>query len=264
MSAISSREKNMLIVVGVLMLCAFSALCYKKQVEDWRLARKAYRIAQRKFDAEKALIKARPEWDARYEKMRSLMPVFPYERDVDTHWLNVMDTVAQRNNLTITRRQASKELEVGDVFELPVECKDWEGTLESLVKFLYDLSQQGAMLDIRNLYVRPSARPGFLKGSFTLYCAYMRGDEERAAVQTASRPPEGETGTEPEAEKGTEPEGEKGKQPAPDKSPGGETETSSGKLTPEGNTRPSPAPLPAGEGKGKNQPQVEKDRADAK
>ena len=62
------------------------------------------------------------------------MPVFPYEKDVDTHWLNVMDSVAQRNDLTISRRQTGREEEVGDVYELPIECKDWEGTLEALVR----------------------------------------------------------------------------------------------------------------------------------
>jgi len=90
-----------------------------------------------------------------------------------------MDSVATRNGFTIARRQTGKEAEVGDVYELPIDCKDWEGSLESLVKFLYDLNREGAMLDVRQLYVRPSNKPGYLKGTFTLYCAYMRGDVEK-------------------------------------------------------------------------------------
>lgn len=35
------------------------------------------------------------------------------------------------------------------------------------------------MLDVRQLFIRPANRPGYLKGTFTLYCAYMRGDEAR-------------------------------------------------------------------------------------
>ena len=180
MSAVSFREKNMLLIVGVLALYAIAALSYKKQAENWKIARRTYQTAVKKFQDENALIASRAEWRKKYEEMRSLMPVFPYEKDVDTHWLNVMDSVAQRNDLTISRRQTGREEEVGDVYELPIECKDWEGTLEALVKFLYDMNKEGAMLDVRQLYIRPSPRAGYLTGTFTLYCAYMRDDVDES------------------------------------------------------------------------------------
>lgn len=177
------QNKNAMIL-GALLLYAFGALVYKDQMQNWKIARRTYDSAVKKLNEEKALIAAKGEWDARYVKMSDLMPIFPYDKDVDTHWLNTMDSVAQRNNLTITRRQAIKEEEVGDVYELPLDCKDWEGTLDSLVKFLYDLNKEGAMLDIRQIFIRPSPRPGFLKGSFTLYCAYMRGDTAPSAPES--------------------------------------------------------------------------------
>jgi len=183
MSAVSSREKNMLLIAVVAVLYAVAALCFKKQSANWKTEQRIYANAQKKLQEENALIAARDEWAAKYEQMRDLMPVFPYEKDVDTHWLNIMDSAASRNGFTIARRQTNKEAEVGDVYELPIDCKDWEGTLESLVKFLYDLQQEGAMLDVRQLFIRPSAKPGFLKGTFTLYCAYMRGDEAKSGKQ---------------------------------------------------------------------------------
>ena len=180
MSAVSSREKNMLLITVVVVLYAAAGLSYKKQAANWKVAQRVYATAQKKLNDENALIAAKEEWSAKYTQMRDLMPVFPYEKDVDTHWLNVMDSVATRNGFTIARRQTGKEAEVGDVYELPIDCKDWEGTLEALVKFLYDLHQEGAMLDVRQLFIRPSTKPGYLKGTFTLYCAYMRGDVEKA------------------------------------------------------------------------------------
>ena len=196
MSAVSSREKNMLLITAVLVLYAVAALSYKKQAANWKAARRTYAAAKRKVTEERALIAARDMWSERYETMRGLMPIFPYEKDVDTHWLNLMDSAATRNGFSISRRQANKEVEVGDVYELPIECKDWEAPLESLVRFLHDLHQQGAMLDVRQLFIRPSTRPGFLKGSFTLYCAYMRGDAESlprppvpAGAETNGLPP---------------------------------------------------------------------------
>ena len=41
------------------------------------------------------------------------------------------------------------------------------------------------MLDVRQLFIRPSTKPGYLKGTFTLYCAYMRGDVGKAEGRKA-------------------------------------------------------------------------------
>lgn len=216
MSAVSSKDKNMLMVAFVAVLYAFAALSFKKQSQNWKVAERVYGSAKTKLTEERALIAAKDEWAMKYEQMRDLMPVFPYEQDVDTHWLGIMDAAATRNGLTIARRQASREVEVGDVYELPIDCKDWEGSLESLVTFLHDLHKEGAMLDVRQLFIRPSNRPGFLKGTFTLYCAYMRGNVERvgAGVRRTPEPePEpqvpaavaGEPGVDAEAEGGPAP-----------------------------------------------------------
>ena len=199
MSAVTSREKTMLLVAVVVVLYAAAALSFKKQSTNWKASQRLYASAQKKLLEERELIAAKDEWTTKYEQLRGLMPVFPYDKDVDTHWLNIMDSTATRNGFTIARRQTSKEVEVGDVYELPIDCKDWEGTLESLVKFLYDLHQEGAMLDVRQLFIRPSNKPGYLKGTFTLYCAYMRGDEKTPA---ASGKPQ--AGLSAEAEKGGE------------------------------------------------------------
>ncbi len=184
MSTVTAKEKNMLMVIVVLVLYAVAALCYRKQQTEWKKRANILKNAQKKYVMECVLIDAGNEWDEKYKTMCSLMPVFPYEKDVDTHWLNIMDTVASEQSLAISRRQIGKEEEVGDVFELPVECKNWEGSLKSLVGFLYGLRQEGAMLDVRQIFVKPSSKPGYLKGTFSLYCAYMRGDvvEEESGV----------------------------------------------------------------------------------
>lgn len=175
MSAITAKEKNMLMVTIVLVLYAVAFFCYKGQKLKWKKAKQKYMMDRETYLAECDLIAGKEKWESRYKAMCSLMPVFPYNKDVDTHWLNIMDTVASEKKLVITRRQTGKEEEAGDVYELPIECKNWEGTLDSLVGFLYGLREEGAMLDVRQIYIRP-ASPGYLKGTFTLYCAYMRGD----------------------------------------------------------------------------------------
>ncbi|MBP5511749.1 MAG: hypothetical protein J6Z49_12600 [Kiritimatiellae bacterium] len=177
----SNRDKNLLMVVGVLVLYAILAFSYRPQMEKWQRVQRIHASAEKKLADENKLISERQEWNDRYDEMQALMPVFPYDKDVDTHWLSLMDSVARTNNLAIARRQAGTEVEVGDVFELPIDCKDWEGSLRSLVYFLWSLNQKGAMLDIRQMFIRPSQRAGFLRGTFTLCCAYMRGDAEEPA-----------------------------------------------------------------------------------
>jgi len=176
MSTVSSKEKNMLIVTLVVVLYAVAALLYKDQRASWDKQERIYTTAQKKYAEECDLIAAKADWNEKYTQMCSLMPVFPYDKDVDTHWLNMMDTVASQKALSISRRQTGKEEEVGDVFELPIDCKNWDGTLEALVTFLYGLRQEGAMVEVRQLFIRPGSAPGLLKGTFSLHCAYMRGD----------------------------------------------------------------------------------------
>ena len=58
---------------------------------------------------------------------------------------------------------------------MTLDCKEWEGSLEALVHFLYDLESKGVMLDMRSMYIKPNpADRTHLKGSFVIYCAYMR------------------------------------------------------------------------------------------
>jgi hypothetical protein len=86
-----------------------------------------------------------------------------------------MDKIALENKILITHRQPGKETDAGEVLELPIEVKNWEGSLEALVKFMYALenAEQG-MFDLKNLNFKPSSKKRYLRGSFTLTCAYMR------------------------------------------------------------------------------------------
>jgi len=58
MSAVSSREKNMLLITAVLVLYAVAALSYKKQAANWKAARRTFMAAQRKVTEERELIAA--------------------------------------------------------------------------------------------------------------------------------------------------------------------------------------------------------------
>ena len=177
MSVISSKEKNMLLIGLIVVLYGVAALCYKVQMPNWTKENKIRLAAEKKLTDEKTLIAACEDWQRQYAEVREIMPVFPYDKDVDTHWLRTVKTIATQQGLSTTPNQA-KEIEVGGVYELPIDCKAWEGSLESLVTFLYELStQENAMLDVRKLFIQTvNNKPGTLKGSLTLYSAYMRSN----------------------------------------------------------------------------------------
>ena len=59
--------------------------------------------------------------------------------------------------------------------ELPIEVKSWEGSLEALVKFMHALENTSdGMFDIKEINLKPSQKKGYLKGSLSITCAYMR------------------------------------------------------------------------------------------
>lgn len=178
------KDRALTAVVAVVALYAVGGWLWYTAVTDrgsaWNASRKKYQNAVAKVAKERKLISERNKWIDRYDEEREKMPMFPKGEDVKTHWLRRMDALASQNYVTIYTRDPGQEREVGDVYEWPVDVKNWEGGLEPLVKFLYELEHaEGAMFDVQSLVIRPSSHKGFLKGSFTLACAYMRGDVEK-------------------------------------------------------------------------------------
>ena len=175
------KDRAALAIAGMVALYAVGGFFWFKAVtdksSDWNRSRRDYAKAVQKYTDERRLISRRAYWEDAYEEEREKMPMFPEGEAVGTHWLNRMDSLANEHHVAISSRMSGKEEEVGDVYELPVEVKSWEAGLEPLVEFLFALEHADeAMFDVRAIDMRPSTHKGFLKGQFTLTCAYMRGD----------------------------------------------------------------------------------------
>ena len=172
---ISPRERTLVGVTLAVLLSAILVFAYDGQMKKLNMARNSLNSKQKELTYRKMLVGQRGAIEARFAELKDLMPVFPPDKRVDTHWLGIMDAAASQNGMSISRRQPGAEKLDGDVYELPIECREFEGSLESVVRFLYDVQNEGVMLDIRSLTVRPSPQnPALLRGQFTLYCAYMR------------------------------------------------------------------------------------------
>jgi hypothetical protein len=156
-------------------LLGATALLARPKLAQWKDLRSQQERLRQDIELDKALIAQKARWDREFEELSGMLPLRPADEKMDVHWLAVMDQVASRHGVRISKRRAGDETQEGDVFEMPIEVEHdgWEGPLDALVHFLFDLQTEGAMLDIRQLLIKPASN-GQLAGRFSLYCAYRR------------------------------------------------------------------------------------------
>lgn len=176
MNELGMKERSLIAIVVMVVLYAIAAVTWFVSAEPaWRKAARAYDKAKLAYDKECKLISEKTEWTDAYEAEKALMPTFEVGKATDTTWLDKMDQLALDHKILISQRQAMSEIEADEVLELPIEVRSWEGSLPALVKFMYALENaKDGMFDLSQINFKPSSKRGYLRGSFTLNCAYMR------------------------------------------------------------------------------------------
>ena len=172
----SMREKAVMAVIGVIALYAVAAgIWFFSADAAWKKASKNYAKAKETYQKEVKLIGEKRKWAEAYETEKATMPTFELGKATDTTWRRKLDELATKHHVLISSAQTGKEIEAGDVLELPIEVRSWEGSLEALVRLMHELENTSdGMFDITQLNFKPSSKKGYLRGSFTLNCAYMR------------------------------------------------------------------------------------------
>jgi hypothetical protein len=169
----SSREAVLTLTTASVVLFGGTAMLSRSRIEEWKELRQKQTEVQAQIAEDQQLVAEKDKWLSQFAALRQIVPHYPADMNMDIHWLSVMDNIASRHNVNISKRQVGEEKKVGDLYELPVECREWEGTLEAMVHFLFDLQNESAMLDVRQLLVKPKDRD-LLRGRFVLFCAYTR------------------------------------------------------------------------------------------
>ena len=174
------KEKALLATIGMVILYAVAALIWFLKMDitsrqgEWNRARRKYQEVCRKYREECRLISEKRRWSDDYESEKAAMPSFEGGFATDTTWLEKVGEVAKKHHIDISNRKAGKEISADDVQEIEIECS-WEGALESLVKFMYELENTDeGMFNFKAISFKPSSKSGYLKGVFTVTCAYMR------------------------------------------------------------------------------------------
>ncbi|MDP6490262.1 MAG: type 4a pilus biogenesis protein PilO [Kiritimatiellia bacterium] len=172
---ITSRELTLGIVTLTVGLFGVTFLLARPRLTEWQSLKKTQTRLEDEIRRDSDLVSKRAEWEGRFDALSEAMPQYAEKQKTDVLWLSTIDSVASKHGLEIRRIEAGDERQQGDVYELPIECTEWEGNLDALLHFLFDLQSRGAMLDVRFLHIKPKAGK-VLRGRFSLSCAYTRGD----------------------------------------------------------------------------------------
>lgn len=178
------REKALLAALVILALYAAVAgywfMTLDRKVgwcpKTWGDAMRSYQKACDKYAHELERIGEKQKWEDAYEQERAAMPIFAEGLETDTTWQRKLDAFAAKHHISISETRPGNEATADEVHEVVLDVKRWEGALESLVQFLYELETTNeGMFDVPSLTIQPiSNKPGFLKGSMTVTCAFMR------------------------------------------------------------------------------------------
>jgi len=156
------------ILFGLTYWLAGSRIAEQRRMKDDK-ARLLHQI-----ELHKRILAEQNGWLSRLEELRGQLPVYDDKTAITAELLKLIKRTADEHGLDLVRTQPYREEQNGSLYELGVSC-NWEGKLESLTHFLYDLQKQGIRFDVLQLNAQPDAqRDRILKGSMTVDCAYRK------------------------------------------------------------------------------------------
>jgi Tfp pilus assembly protein PilO len=165
-------------ITALVALIGGTYLLAEPRLKEWATLRSREDELRRQIGVQQHLIAQETKWTATLADLKRRLPTHPQGKDVTTDLQILIEKLASANRLTLSSRDAEKETLKGNMFEVAVNCK-WEGKLESLVRFLFDLQREAVILDVSQLTISPSEKKT-LRGGFTVYCSYSRASADGA------------------------------------------------------------------------------------
>ena len=168
----SHREQLLLLVTGVALLGGVTYLAAQNQVKAWQSARAQEDDIRHHLELTQRLVGQQSIWDHKLALLRNRLHPYPASKDVTAELIIRLEKLAGGSQLSLLSHEFEPESRHGDLYELSASCR-WEGSLEALVHFLFDLQQDDAILDVSQLTVSPTDKKP-LRGTLTVYCSYTR------------------------------------------------------------------------------------------
>jgi Tfp pilus assembly protein PilO len=184
---ISSREMILAWIAGVAALGGLTYLLVEPTLKEWALLEGKKAESMRQVGNQKRLIAQSSRWEAKLSELKKKLPTHPQGKDVTTDLQILIEKLARVNGLNLISREAEKETLRGNMYEVAVNCK-WEGKLEALTRFLFDIQKEDVILDVSQLTISPNEKK-VLRGGFTVYCSYSRVPPPGGVTKIESKGP---------------------------------------------------------------------------
>jgi len=169
------RETILLVVTALAALYGLTSLMAGRYIEKWQELRATEHQLSRLVAAQEGLIEQTDRWTQELVALDGVLPHLEAGRQADVYWRNVVDNAAAQHKLDLLNVEDGDPKLQGGAYELPIDVRSWEGTLDALIHFLFALQRDGAMIDTQ--YLRIKAKNKTLRsGRFTLSCAYIQDE----------------------------------------------------------------------------------------
>jgi len=175
---ISNREIIIAMITLAVILFGFTYWMGGSRISEQRtIAEEKVRL-RRQIKLHKRILEEKKNWVGRLNALQGELPEYGRKISVNVELPKKIKHMADRHHLDLLQTTPGGEKQIGSLYELSVNCK-WQGNLDALIHFLYELHTQGIRFDVRKINVKPVAKQAdMLKGSMVINCAYRRTEEE--------------------------------------------------------------------------------------
>ena len=185
---LSPREMMLVWLTLAAVLLGGSFWLGEPMYQDWKEQRAARSTLHDRQRLAERLLEQKVEIQERWDSLKSAMPSYPLDLDVTSQLLRNLQQTADKQGLNLVRVEPDEEVSVGDLYEVSITCS-WEGSLDALVKFLYDVQAESGMVDIRQITVTPTrGQDGRLKGNMVVDYAYSRSSPTPESAPAVEEP----------------------------------------------------------------------------
>jgi len=191
-------EIILLWITGIALLIGLTYFGAKTRIQQVQDDHAAILDSELDIAADLEKLELRPVSEQELYDLKNRLPEFEVDASVLPALRTQITELASKSELALLNMRSEPDRRAlsgtDDIFSYSITC-DYSGNFRSLLRFLFDLQEQGAAVDVNALKVKPDPRrPGVLRGSFSLECAYRevaKAEEEVAAPGVAADSPAG-------------------------------------------------------------------------
>lgn len=189
---LAASELKLLCITLAVVVLGVTYLFGKPKIEEWKTFHMQRTELEDRLTQAEALLQSRPDMETRLAAFRDGLPVFPPSmQSPGAELMANLERMTRTHGIVLLTRQTGEEHEIGDLFEVAISGR-WEGTLESLVRFLHAQQSLGPVSDVKDLTISPAANRNTasdkLSGSFIIDYAYRRSDAANPSNARDTRP----------------------------------------------------------------------------